>query len=77
MGWNDHVDFCETECLQCGVTSEWEYWDEVGRERYVGAIGEFLGVDATRSGKCPHCGSTEEAIVKEMDDWEFYEADES
>jgi hypothetical protein len=28
MGWNDHVEFLETECLDCGATAEWEYWDE-------------------------------------------------
>jgi Zn finger protein HypA/HybF involved in hydrogenase expression len=31
MGWNDHVTFAETECLDCGEISAWEYWDEVGK----------------------------------------------
>ena len=67
MGWNDHVDFIETECLTCGEVSEWEYWDAVGRQRYVGAIGEFLGVDAEKSGKCPHCGSTDGQVIERED----------
>ena len=37
MGWNDHVEFIETECLDCGVTDTWEYWDAVGKvERRAG-----------------------------------------
>jgi hypothetical protein len=46
MGWNDHVEFCETECLECGEISTWQYWDSVSSER--------LNVN----GKCPNCGST-------------------
>jgi hypothetical protein len=68
MGWNDHVDFSETECLDCGAISTWEYWDSVARQRYVGRIGEMLGVDANRSDKCPHCGSTNGRIVEDDDD---------
>jgi hypothetical protein len=40
MGWNDHVEYFETECLDCGEISNWEYWDEVGKQRYVGGIAE-------------------------------------
>ena len=45
MGWNDHVEFIETRCLKCGEIDDWEYWDEVGRMRYVGSIGEMFGSD--------------------------------
>jgi hypothetical protein len=70
MGWNDHVESHETECLSCGEVSDWEYWDRVGQQRYVGRIGEILGVDADRSGKCPNCGSTNGRIVDEDgEDW--------
>jgi Zn finger protein HypA/HybF involved in hydrogenase expression len=64
MGWNDHVSFIETECLQCGLVSEWEYWDEVGKQRYVGAIGEMVGQDASKPPSCPDCGSTEGQIAE-------------
>ena len=63
MGWNDHVEYRETQCLKCGVVDDWEYWDVVGRQRYVGAIGEMVGQDATKSGKCPHCGASEGDIL--------------
>jgi Zn finger protein HypA/HybF involved in hydrogenase expression len=70
MGWNDHVDYAETECLDCGVTDTWQYWDVVGKSRYVGAIGEMVGQDATKSDQCPHCGSTRGRIVEDdEDDW--------
>jgi hypothetical protein len=65
MGWNDHVSFEETECLACGAVSTWEYWDEVGKQRYVGRIGQLLNVDAGKSGKCPDCGSTRGRILGE------------
>ena len=68
MGWNDHVEFIEVRCKQCGTISDWEFWDEIGRERYVGKIGQMLGVDATRSGKCPQCGSSEGEQIEEEDD---------
>lgn len=68
MGWNDHMEVRETECLDCGVTDDWEYWDATGQARYVGRIGEMLGVDATRSGKCPHCGSTNGQIAEDEDE---------
>lgn len=68
MGWNDHVEFRETECLDCGQINDWEYWDEVGKRRYVGRIGQIVGQDATKSDKCPHCGSTNGKIVEEYDD---------
>jgi Zn finger protein HypA/HybF involved in hydrogenase expression len=67
MGWNDHVSFADTECLECGIISCWEYWDDVGKERYVGAVGQLVNQDATRSDKCPHCGSTKGRIVPEDD----------
>ena len=57
MDWNDHVEFVETECLDCGVIDTWQHWDAVGKVRYIGQIGQLLNVDASRSGQCPHCGS--------------------
>ena len=63
MGWNDHVSFEDTECLDCGEIDTWEYWDDVGKQRYLGAIGQLLNVDANKSGKCPACGSTRGRIV--------------
>lgn len=70
MGWNDHVEFLQTRCLQCEEVDDWEYWDEVGQARYVGRIGEIVGQDATKSGRCPHCGSTKGEIIDEdEDDW--------
>jgi hypothetical protein len=57
MGWNDHVEFVETECLGCGAVDTWEYWDDVGKARYVGHIGQLVNVDASTGGKCPSCGS--------------------
>jgi hypothetical protein len=65
MGWNDHVEFIETECLTCGITDTWEYWSDVGKARYVGEIAKMLNVDPGRSGKCPHCGSVK---GREVDD---------
>lgn len=60
MGWNDHVEFIETTCDDCGVTDTWEFWDDVALARYGGDnkhLGGFLGHDYQKSGKCPHCGS--------------------
>jgi len=71
MGWNDHVDMVETECQECGVVDTWEYWDEVALGRYGGensSLGEYLGHDATRSGRCPHCGSSRGEMVDENED---------
>jgi ribosomal protein S27AE len=66
MGWNDHVEFLETECLECGETDTWEYWDAVGKTRYVGAIGQMVGQDpANNDRRCPNCGSTKGRIVQE------------
>lgn len=65
MGWNDHVEFVEVECQTCGVVDTWEFWSDVGKGRYVGAVGKLVGQDATKSGKCPHCGSTD---GRELDD---------
>jgi hypothetical protein len=58
MGWNDHVEVCERKCLACGDIREWWMWDDVGIARYSGGLGEMLGVDPSRGGKCPSCGST-------------------
>jgi hypothetical protein len=70
MGWNDHVEQVETECLDCGEVDAWWMWDEVGKQRYVGKVGEMLGVDATKGNRCPHCGSTRGAVIEdEEDDW--------
>jgi hypothetical protein len=68
MGWNDHVERHETECLDCGEINTWEYWDAVGQQRYVGRIGEMLGVNADRSGKCLHCGSVNGQLVGDDDE---------
>jgi hypothetical protein len=67
MGWNDHMQVYETECLACGEVEDWEYWDEVGVDRYGGLIGRKLGVDSSKSGRCPHCGSTKGEIVEDDD----------
>jgi hypothetical protein len=72
MGWNDHVNFVEMYCESCGVTAEWEIWNEVALARYSGKLGEMLGIDAERSGKCPHCGSDDGT---EVTDDEFYYPD--
>lgn len=67
MGWNDHVSFAETECLECGAVDTWEYWDATAIARYSGDLGTALGHDASRSGKCPHCGSTKGELQEELD----------
>jgi len=74
MGWNDHVSYREMRCLECGAVSDWEFWDEVGRMRYVGRLGALVGQDATKHGKCPECGSTEGSDMDE--DGEPLEMDE-
>lgn len=74
MGWNDHVEYLETYCEDCGVEDSWPYWSEIGKARYTGALGEFLHVDPTKSGKCPHCGSTNGNII-DHDAW-LYEPEE-
>lgn len=71
MGWNDHVESLETECLDCGEIDDWEYWDEVGRARYSGTIGKKLGVDANRHGKCPNCGSTNGKIIENEESYYY------
>jgi hypothetical protein len=61
MGWNDHVSFVQTQCLDCGAVDTWEFWDDVAKSRYGGKnklLGKFLGHDDDKSGKCPLCGST-------------------
>jgi hypothetical protein len=65
MGWNDHMSIAETQCLTCGVVDDWEYWDATGVARYSGKMGEMLGVDPSKSGKCPHCGSTKGEALEE------------
>jgi ribosomal protein S27E len=74
MGWNDHVDFVETECQDCGAVATWEFWNEVARARYGGAnkrLGEMLGHDMdTTDGKCPSCGSTNGEPVGDDEDWD-------
>ena len=75
MGWNDHVDFIEMECDACHEMDTWEFWNEVALARYSGRMGELIGRDATKSGKCPHCGSdkgipVEEGTMPDMGDWE-------
>jgi hypothetical protein len=65
MGANDHVCYEETECLNCGAVDDWEYWDEVGKQRYTGALGAMLGRHPENSGKCPECGSTCGRIVSD------------
>lgn len=65
MGWNDHVSIAETRCLECDAVDNWEYWDATGVSRYSGDLGGKLGVDPSRSGKCPHCGSTKGELLEE------------
>ena len=69
MGWNDHVEYIETECLKCGEIDDWEHWDEVGKQRYVGAVGELVNQDATKSDRCPHCGSTRGRVIPEEESY--------
>jgi ribosomal protein S27AE len=57
MGWNDHVDFVQTECMDCGEIDVWEHWNEVALARYGGSLGIELGHDVRRNNRCPHCGS--------------------
>lgn len=70
MGWNDHVDFIEMECAQCGQVDTWEFWSDVAKARYGGQnkpLGDFLGRDENKSGRCPHCGSTDGKSVEDYD----------
>jgi hypothetical protein len=62
MGWNDHVDHIQMQCNECGQVDMWEFWDDVAKARYGGEnkkLGEFLGHDDNKSGRCPYCGSTD------------------
>jgi len=59
MGWNDHMDFVEVRCEACGEVDTWEFWNDVAKARYSGELGKYLGLDDSKSGRCPHCGSTE------------------
>ena len=67
MGWNDHVDFVEVECRECGEINAWTFWDEVGKQRYVGAVGQLIGQDATIPPHCPACGSTDGVVCSAED----------
>lgn len=70
MGWNDHVDFREMQCLKCGIISTWEFWDDVAKARYGGGLDKKLGHDVNKSDCCPECGSTEgEPADDEEDDY--------
>ena len=74
MGWNDHVSFEETECLDCGAVGTWEYWNDTAKARYGGEnknLGHYLGHDDSNSDRCPYCGSTKGRIIDEADS--FYE----
>jgi hypothetical protein len=42
MGWNDHVEFADFECLDCGQVATWEFWDETALRRYTGASPRWL-----------------------------------
>jgi len=78
MGWNDHVDTVERRCLDCDHVGEWWVWDDTGKARYTGPLGEMLGVDPSKGGKCPNCGSTNGVDFDEDSDeyWDvMYEAD--
>ena len=68
MGWNDHVEMVEMKCLSCGEIDSWWIWDDTGKARYTGGLGEMLGVDPTRGDKCPHCGSTRGVVYDEDSD---------
>lgn len=57
MGWNDHVEFVEMQCEECGEVSTWEVWDATARSRYSGELGRRLGLDVSNDNRCPHCGS--------------------
>lgn len=57
MGWNDHVESIEIECLDCGEVGIWEYWDDVAKARYGGELGRKLGHNINNSDRCPNCGS--------------------
>lgn len=65
MGWNDHVDFIEMECQDCGEVETWEIWNDTAKARYSGELGTFLNHDVNKSGRCPHCGSTNGTPVEE------------
>lgn len=68
MGWNVHVEFRETECLDCGEVETWEYWGETALARYGGEnkdLGKFLGHDEKKHNRCPSCGSTNGKFVEE------------
>ena len=68
MGWDNHVEFRETLCNDCGIEEVWEFWTEVAVARYGGELGRKLGHDVENNNRCPHCGSTNGSPI---DDDEF------
>jgi hypothetical protein len=69
VGWNDHVEMVEMQCLDCGAVATWECWNEVAKARYGGALGQKLGHDIRKSDCCPDCGSSKGRPVPE-DEWD-------
>jgi hypothetical protein len=67
MGWNDHVDFRDMECADCGEAGTWEFWDDTALARYSGGLDKVLGHDAAHHARCPYCGSTHGESVDEDD----------
>jgi hypothetical protein len=65
MGWNDHVEYEQMQCQDCGEDDVWEFWDDVAKARYGGRIGQMLNIDLTTDGRCPHCGSTNGKPIEE------------
>jgi hypothetical protein len=65
MGWNDHVEIVEMQCLDCGEVDTWECWDDVAKARYGGELGMKLGHDINAAGRCPACGSIRGAPVED------------
>lgn len=68
MGWNDHVELVEMECLDCGEVEFGECWDDTAKARYGGRLGKMLNHDVDKSDRCPVCGSTKGKPVEDEDD---------
>ena len=68
MGWNDHVEFIEMRCLNCGNEETWEIWDDTAKQRYGGDLGLMLGRDIANDRRCPNCGSRHGEPIEEEDD---------
>lgn len=68
MGWNDHVDMVQMECLDCGAIDTWEMWSSTAIERYGGDLGKKLGHDVNNHNCCPYCGSSRGKAVDDEDD---------